>query len=150
MNRKIVVGIIIALVAAAAVLIYVKLNPKELPSYLVQAIGKVDGDLINVNTKYPGRVVKINVDMGDEVKKGDVIAVLDSEEYKDKLNAIENQIKAKENELNFTTVKINDTIKKAKKGVAAKQKELNALTAQIESLKLVIAQDKKDEKRIKI
>ena len=149
MNRKIVIGIIVALTAAASVLIYLKLNPKELPPYLVQAIGKVDGDLINVNTKYPGRVVKINVDMGDKVKKGEVIAVLDSKEYQDKLKAIENQIKAKENELNFTTVKINDTIKKTKKGVAAKQKELNALTAQIESLKLVIVQDKKDEKRIK-
>ena len=149
MNRKIVIGIIVALVVISGYLIYKKLNPKELPPYLVQAIGKVDGDLINVNTKYPGRVVKIDVDMGDEVKKGEVIAVLDSEEYKKKLEAINNQIKAKENELNFTTAKINDTIKKAKKGVEAKQKELNALTAQIDSLKLVIAQDKRDEKRIR-
>ena len=149
MNRKIVIGIIVALVVISGYLIYKKLNPKELPPYLVQAIGKVDGDLINVNTKYPGRVVKIDVDMGDEVKKGEVLAVLDSKEYKKKLEAIENQIKAKENELNFTTVKINDTIKKAKKGVEAKQKELNALTAQIDSLKLVIAQDKRDEKRIR-
>ncbi|GAB6074899.1 HlyD family secretion protein [Nautilia lithotrophica] len=150
MNKKnIIFIVVISLLAVSAYLIYKKLNPKKLPPYLIEAVGKIDGDLININTKYPGRIIKLNVDTGDLVKKGEILAVLDSKEFKDKLNALNYEIKAKENELAFMKNKINSTIKKAKTAIDIKQKELNSLYPQIDSLKALIAQDKKDEKRIK-
>ncbi len=148
MNRKIIIAIITALVIISGYLIYKKLNPKKLPPYLVAAVGRIDGDDILINTKYPGRVVMLRVDTGDEVKKGEVVAKLDSKEFEDKLKALEYQIKAKEKELEFTSEKVDKTIKKATLNVKIKTDELNALNAQIDALKKVIAQDIRDEKRI--
>jgi HlyD family secretion protein len=146
--KKFIFALIGILVLVSAVLIYKKLNPKKLPPYLVEAVGRIDGDLIALNTKYPGRVIKMNVDTGDRVKKEEVVAKLNSKEFEDKLKAIENEIKAKENELKFTTSKILNTIKKAELNVKAKEAEIKALDAQIDALKKVISQDKKDELRI--
>ena len=140
--------IIFALVLVSGYFIYQKLNPPKLPSYLVEAVGRIDGDLINLNTKYPARVKSIKVNTGDEVKKGEIIAKLDSKEFNDKLNSLEYEIKAKNNELNVTIAKINNLIKKTSDNYKIKQNELEALKYEINSLKLIIAQDKKDEKRI--
>ena len=148
MKKNILAILIIVLLVISGVLIYKKLNSKKLPPYLVEAVGVVDGDLVNINTKYPGRVVELNVDTGDEVKKGEIIAKLDDKEYIKKLNALNFEIKAKENELNFTTAKILKGIQIAKNAYEAKEKELKALDADINALKEVIKQDKKDEKRI--
>jgi HlyD family secretion protein len=54
------------------------MNEKTLPSYLVAGVGRIDGDLIALNTKYPGRIKEINVDMGDKVKKGEILVILSS------------------------------------------------------------------------
>ena len=146
--KKILPVFILFLVVVAGYFIYKKLNPKKVPSYLVEAVGRIDADVVNLNTKYPSRVVKLNVNTGDNVKKGEVIAVLDSKEFKEKLKALNSQIKAKEYELSLLKSKTDISIKKAKLNVKIKHNELNSLNAQINSLKSVIAQDKKDEKRI--
>jgi HlyD family secretion protein len=103
MKKNIVGIVLIILVAISGFLIYKALNAKKVPPGLIAGVGNFDGDLININTKYPGRVVKINIDDGSDIKKDEVIAKLDSDEYEDKLKVVESQIKAKENELNFTT-----------------------------------------------
>jgi HlyD family secretion protein len=148
MNRKIIIAIIFILVAISGFLIYKKLNPKEIPPYLVAAVGRIDGDDILINTKYPGRVVNIYADTGDFVKKGQKLAVLDSKEFEEKLNSLLHTIKAKENEYNFTKTKIENSIQKASLAVKIKNDELKALEADIDALKKVINQDIKDEKRI--
>ena len=148
LKRNVLIVLILGLLIISAVFIYKKLNPKKLPPYLAEAVGVVDGDLINLNTKYPGRIVKLNVDTGDMVKKDEVIAKLDDKEYLKKLNALNYEIKAKENELNFTKEKILKSIDIAKNAYEAKIDELKGLNTQIDALKKVIEQDKKDEKRI--
>ena len=148
MKKNILAIVIIGLLIISGILIYEKINGKKLPPYLVEAVGVVDGDLINLNTKYPGRVVVLNIDTGDKVKKGEIVAKLSDKEYIKKLNALNFEIKAKENELKFTKAKIIQSIKIAKNAYLAKNNELSALNAQINALKAVIAQDKKDEIRI--
>ncbi len=44
--------------------------------------GRIDGDEIELSPKYPGRVVRLLVDEGDQVKKGQIVAVMDSEEVR--------------------------------------------------------------------
>ncbi|WP_024787525.1 HlyD family secretion protein [Lebetimonas sp. JH369] len=149
MKKNIVGIILIILVAIGGVLIYKALNAKKMPPGLVAGVGNFDGDLININTKYPGRIVKINIDDGSDIKKGSVIAVLDSDEYKDKLKAIEAEIKAKKNELNFTAAKIKNGIKQAELAYGVKKDELNSLKKNIEILTAVIAQDKNFNKSSK-
>ncbi|PMP88803.1 MAG: secretion protein HlyD, partial [Desulfurella sp.] len=45
------------------------MNPRNLPENLVAATGKIDGDLINLNAKYPGRIKAIFVSDGQPIKK---------------------------------------------------------------------------------
>ncbi len=148
MKKNILAVIIIGLLIISGILIYEKINGKKLPPYLVEAVGVVDGDLINLNTKYPGRIIALNVDTGDKVKKGEIIARLSDKEYVKKLDALNYEIKAKEDELKFTKEKILKNIEIAKNAYLAKENELNALNSQINALKAVIAQDRKDEIRI--
>ena len=148
LKRNLLVILVLGLLVISGVLIYKKLNAKKLPSYLVEAVGVVDGDLINLNTKYPGRVVSLSVDTGDKVKEGEVIAKLDDKEYLKKLKALEFEIKAKENEFNFTKAKILKSIEIAKNSYLAKLDELKGIEFQIDALKKVIEQDRKDEIRI--
>ncbi len=150
MKKNILAVLIVILLIISGVLIYKKINGKKLPPYLVEAVGVVDGDLINLNTKYPGRIIALNIDTGDKVKKGEIIARLDDKEYIKKLDALNFEIKAKEDELNFTTAKILKNIEIAKNAYIAKKNELNALNADIDALKKIIDQDKRDENRIAV
>ena len=143
-----VLSVIVILILVSGFLIWKKLNPKKLPPYLVEAVGRVDGDLINLNTKYPGRVIKITVDTGDKVKKGEVVAVLDSKELKDKLKALSDEINAKKAQLKYAVAKIKHGISEAKAALNIAEEKVKAVNADISALKKVIAQDKKDEKRL--
>jgi len=89
----------LVLIVAAAVLIYQKLHPVELAANLVEGTGQIDGDLINLNTKYPGRVSRIDVDDGVVVNKGMVVAVLDSREQQAQKKEIEAKIRAQNEHL---------------------------------------------------
>ena len=146
----------IALLIVAVFFIYQKLNKKQLPANLVMGTGTIDGDLVNINTKYPGRIKKLYVDESDNIKKGQLVAEIEDDEYKQKLKAIEAQIKAKEKELEakkiqlkMTKKDLNETIKKAKSSIKINKAMLAELEKNIESLKKVIEQDKKDYKRFK-
>ncbi|HIP14914.1 MAG TPA: secretion protein HlyD, partial [Sulfurimonas autotrophica] len=75
-----VVTIVVLLVVASG-MIYKKLHPQILPSNLVEGTGRMDGDLVNLNVKYAGRLDKIFVDDGVAVTKGMVIGVLKSKEF---------------------------------------------------------------------
>ena len=148
MKKNILGILILGLLLISGYLIFQKLNIKKVPPYLVEAVGVVDGDLINLNTKYPGRVIKLNIDTGDKVKKDEIIAKLDDKEYLKKLDALNFEIKAKNNELNFTSVKILKSIEIAKDAYLAKTYEIKGINSEINALKAVIVQDKRDEKRI--
>ena len=146
---KKILFIIGSLFLISSFFIYKKLNPPKLPNYLVQAVGRIDGELINLNTKYPARIDKINFDTGDNVKKGDVVAVLNSKEFKEKLNGINFEIKSKNNELKVLQADVNNKIKNSTNLIHIKQNSLNIINYNIKSLQAVLNQDKKDEKRIK-
>lgn len=73
------------LALAAFVFIYQKLNPKTLPKNLVEGTGRIDGELILLNTKYPGRIEEIHAEKGAVIKKGELIARLKSEETEARL-----------------------------------------------------------------
>ncbi len=47
---------IIVLLAISSFFIYLKLNPPTLPENLIAGSGRLDGDIITLNTKYPGRL----------------------------------------------------------------------------------------------
>jgi len=135
-------------------MIYVKLHPKALPENLVEGTGRIDGDLVNLNTKYPGRVKKITVNDGTVVKKGMVVAVLGSREYEAQKAQIEAQIeaqkktlKAKTTELEIARTTIPAGLEKAQEQLKATQAKLKVLEENINAQNKVLEQAKRDHER---
>ena len=146
---------LLLLVAVAAAMIYTKLHPKELPANLVEGTGRIDGDLVNLNTKYPGRLEQITVDDGTPVTKGMLIAQLKSDEYEAKLQAAKDQIVAKRKELDArrTELEIARTttpqlLEKARALLQAKEAQLQELKRQIASQESLVDQDRRDLARM--
>jgi multidrug resistance efflux pump len=55
-------------------------------SYVSTDDAKITGDILNASSKIPGKVVKINVQEGDTVKKGQVLFTLETEQLQYQLN----------------------------------------------------------------
>ncbi|WP_297455457.1 HlyD family efflux transporter periplasmic adaptor subunit [Persephonella sp.] len=148
--------VVLFLVVVAAYFIYLKLNPKKLPPNLVMGTGRIDGDLININTKYPGRIKLLAVDEGDRITKGQLIAKLQSKEYEAQLKAIEAEIKAKQKEIEAQKVQLQiiketlpENVQKAYANLKSSRFMLEELNQQINSMKKIVQQDERDFKRFK-
>ena len=142
------------LIVLAAGMIYLKLHPETLPKNLVEGSGRIDGDLTNLNTKYPGRVEKITVDDGTIVKRGMVVATLGSREYVAQKAQIEAQIgaqkktlEAKVTELEILQTTLPAELKKAQEELNATRARLNVLKEKIKTQKRVLEQTKRDHER---
>ncbi|MBK3331718.1 HlyD family efflux transporter periplasmic adaptor subunit [Persephonella atlantica] len=154
--KKYWLGIVVgALFLFAVYLIYLKLSPKELPPNLVAGVGRIDGDLILLSSKYPGKIIKILVSEGDSVYKGQVVAQLESDEYTAQLKSIEAQIKAKKRQLRAKEIQLKITeetlpedVKKAVQFINAQEAMLKELEKSIDTLEKVVSQDRKDYRRI--
>lgn len=147
---------ILALVLMASGLIVNKLIAPKLAENLVQGSGRMDGDLVNLNAKYAGRIAALNIHEGQHVSVGQSIAVLASPEYEAQKAQIEAQISAraqelsaKETELEIATKTIPETLSKAKANVSIKQHQREELDKNIASQTSVLAQDKRDLERMK-
>ena len=157
MFRKYTLVIIIAiLLIAAGIAIYIKVNPPKLPKNLISGTGRFDGDLISLNTKYSGRVLDILVEDGQSIKKGDIIAKLESREYEAKLKAINGSIdaakyglKSMKHEYNMIKTSIFLGVQKASRATEIAHSQKIALSDSIASLKKVVEQNKRDNNRIK-
>ena len=155
--KKYWMGIVLAaLVGIAGVMIWRTLHPKTLPENLLQGTGRMDGDLINLNTKYPGRLETITVEDGTTVKKDMVIAILKSAEQQAQKTQIEAQIRAqkevfeaKKVELEIAKKTIPLGLEKAKDQLAANQSQFKELLKNIEIQKRVYEQAKRDFDRSK-
>ena len=147
--------VVITLFVIAAVFIYKKLNPNELASNLIASTGKMDGDLIALNTKYPGRLDEIKVQESQEIKKGETIAVLQSEEYKAKLDALKQNIQAakkaldaQEQEYLMAKESLPLNVKNALDGIDIAKSQQKSLQDSINTLEAVVDQNKRDLVRV--
>ena len=144
-----------ALFSIAVVLIYLKLHTKELPDNLVQGSGRIDGDLINMNAKYPGRIAKMDISEGEAVQKGSIIAIIDSEEQKAQKAQIDAQIEAqtqllaaREIELSIAQKSVPESLVKAKANSSIKNAQRDELDKIINTQKNLVAQDQRDNERL--
>ena len=147
---------ILALVLIASGLIVNKLSAPKLAENLVQGSGRMDGDLVNLNAKYAGRIATLNIHEGEHVSIGQSIAVLASPEYEAQKEQIQAQINAraqersaKETELEIAQKSIPESLAKAKANLSIKQYQREELGKNIASQTSVLAQDKRDLERTK-
>lgn len=144
----------IILVLTAGMMIYAKLHPKHLPENLVQGTGRIDGDLINLNTKYPGRILEITVDDGILVKRGMTVVQLDSGEQEARKVQIEAEIeaqrkmlKARKIEAEIAEVTLPLAVKKAEAQLSSVQAMIQALKKSISAQKSLFEQAERDYER---
>lgn len=147
---------ILALVIIALGLILNKLIAPKLADNLVQGSGRMDGDLINLNAKYAGRIATLGIQEGQKISVGEVVAVLASDEYAAQKAQIEAQIVAKTQELGAKEVEyeiaqksIPESLSKAKANLAIKEHQRLELSKTIASQTSILAQDKRDLERMK-
>lgn len=155
MIKKYALGIVITiLLVISAIFIYKKLNPPTLAENLIAGSGRLDGDIIALNTKYPGRLESVLVQEGQSLKRGETVALLQSGEYKAKLRALTKTIAAAkeglvamEQEYQIAKESIPLEIKKAKQAVEIALAQKEELHNTVSSLKAMVAQDQKDYDR---
>ena len=84
MNRKpikILIALVVLLIAGGAIWYFVIRKPAE-PQNLIKLSGRIEGDDTTVSTKIAGRIREIQVREGDQVKAGQVIAMIDDEQVR--------------------------------------------------------------------
>lgn len=147
--------LIVVLLVIATTLIVNKLNTPTLASNLVQGSGRMDGDLINLNAKYTGRISTLTIEEGQRVHVGESIAILASHEYSAQKEQIEAQIAARKQELSAQAMELEiaqkiipETLIKAKANLSITQYQREELDKSIASQQSVVAQDKRDLDRM--
>jgi len=156
MKNYIIGIIIVSLILLSGFFIYQKLYPTQLPPNLVAGTGRIDGDIIALNTKYTGRIKTILIEEGQSVHKGNTIAILQSDELEAKLESIEEGVQSSKKGLDalqkdyeIAKVSIPLLIEKAKRGVDIAIAQKEQLLRSIDNLNLIIIQDKRDFARAK-
>lgn len=95
--RPLIIAGILLLLAAAA--IANALFKRELPDNLIAQVGRIDGDLVVINAKYPGRLLRLQADEGDRLEANATVALLDGRDVAAKLRAADANVKALQSRL---------------------------------------------------
>ena len=84
-RARTVIILIVVLLAAGAITVWrvVWAKPRD-PANVIFLSGRIEGDDSAVSSKATGRLLEAKVREGDEVKAGDVIAVLDDQQLRDR------------------------------------------------------------------
>ncbi|MGN5594349.1 HlyD family secretion protein [Stutzerimonas nitrititolerans] len=88
---------IAAVLAVVALLAWLEMRPSGLGEGFASGNGRIEATEIDVATKLAGRVVEINVDEGDFVQPGQVLARMDTEVLQAQLKQAEAQVRQAEN-----------------------------------------------------
>ncbi len=77
--------IIVFVIVSGLYLIYKDINKTELPEEFAFGNGRLETTQVDITTKLSGRLLEINVEEGDIVQKGQILAKLDTNELEAKL-----------------------------------------------------------------
>jgi HlyD family secretion protein len=126
-KSRIKVPIIITLLAITAALVWwFFLRAPATPKEIIAVSGRIESDDSAVAAKVAGRIREIRVREGDEVKAGEIIALLDDD-----------QIKAREEQSRAT-------VQQAEAKLMQSQQEIAILQAQLEQSQLTVSQSRID------
>jgi len=155
--------LVAVLVGISGYFIYIKINGKKLPEGLIASSGRIDGDLILINTKYPARVKDVFVDAGDSVAQKQIVATLTSEEFISKLKGLveaieslkneklsfEQTIKASKMELKLLEKTLPNLVKIKEDDLKTIKKTLSSVKLKIKTVSFNFQQSKREYKRYK-
>lgn len=138
MRKKILIsGLIIVAITILIFILLPYLKPKD---NLLKVSGRVEADEIELSSRISGRLEKVLINDGSEVKKGDTVAILEDDEIQSKHREILNKIaeitesiKAAELNLEFTKTNISHSIEEAKKVLEASEARLKQSNTKLEN-----------------
>jgi HlyD family secretion protein len=136
---------IIGLVFLIALVFYIATTPhgKEIP-----LTGTVDGNEVIVSPQIMGRIIKLTVDEGSEVRQGDLIAELDPQELQASLAAAKANVASLQAQVNQANH--NYSLTDDQTGASLKQAEsmLTSTRAQLEQARANLWRDQTDYDRM--
>jgi HlyD family secretion protein len=83
-----------------------RLRGNPLPAGIAQSNGRIEGQEIDVSSKYPGRLVSVDAHEGDTVEAGQVLARIDDREYRAQLLGAQAQVLRAESALSEADAQI--------------------------------------------
>ncbi|WP_457681778.1 HlyD family secretion protein [Thermovibrio sp.] len=141
---------------------------KEKSSDLLYINGRIEGDQYDLMSKYPGKVVEVKVKEGDWVKKGEVLALLDSKEKEAQKESLEKayqgalkeaegierevevlreKLKAQKERLKELERGVSIEVKASLENLKGREAELSGALARLKGAKAVLEKAEKDYKR---
>ncbi|HVY15353.1 MAG TPA: HlyD family efflux transporter periplasmic adaptor subunit [Rhodopila sp.] len=84
LRRVLSLLVLLALAGAAGYWHWLRSQP-SLPPGFATGNGRLEADEVDIDTKFAGRILKLNVDEGDLVKAGQVVAVMDTRDLEAQL-----------------------------------------------------------------
>jgi len=136
---------IIGLVFLLALAFYVFTVPRD--SY-IPLTGIVDGNEVIVSPQIMGRLVKLNVDEGSEVKKGDLIAELDATQLEASLAAAKANVASLEAQVSQANHNFSLTNDQTSASLQQAQAVLTSSRSQLEQARANLWRDQTDYDRV--
>ncbi len=138
MRKKILIsGLIIAVII---ILIFIMLPYLKSKEDLLKVSGRVEADEIELSSRIYGKLERVLINDGSEVKKGDLIAQLEDDEIQSKrreilinIAEITESIRAAELNLEFTRSNILHSIEESKRVLEASEARLKQSNAKLEN-----------------
>jgi HlyD family secretion protein len=91
-SKKVVRGAIVVLLVTGALVWWLFLRESNAPREIISAPGRIESDDAAVAAKASGRIREITVREGDQVKAGQVIATLDDEQVKARVDQAQSNV----------------------------------------------------------
>jgi HlyD family secretion protein len=138
-GRKFVV--VLGTLFVIALVVYFVTTPRGAD---IPLTGVLDGNEIIVSPQMTGRLVKLTVDEGSEVKKGDLIAELDPQELKANLAAAKANVSSLEEQVNAANHNYSWTNEQTDASIDQARDRFTSSNAQIEQARAELARDQDD------
>src|SRR5437016_13966313 len=144
MNARNKFLIILAVIVTASAIYYLLSTPR---SSDLDLIGTVDANQVIVSPQTPGRIAKLLVDEGTQVKQGDLIAVLDPSELEAQARAAAAMIDSLRSQVAATQATSVATKGSTTSSVANSQAQLESARAQLLEAEATLQRVESDSRR---
>ncbi len=101
MRKKLILILILVIVAASVIVLYMGWTEKKPPENVLLISGNIEAHESIVGFKVQGRLAELLVEEGQNVKKGDLLARLDREDYAQQTRVDEANVGSREAELDL-------------------------------------------------
>jgi HlyD family secretion protein len=106
--KKIIYFILIIIIAIGAKIIYDYINKPSALEGFAAGNGRIETTQVDISTKLPGRLEDVLVKEGDMVKKGEILAQLDTDELNAKLAQAKAQVEQAKQQKNYALAMVRE------------------------------------------